>query len=102
MTDGLRLARALAVRGEAELAMGQTGRAIASVERSLALHGPTPASLHELGYAKYVLARALWQRGGQRRRAVSLAQEAYHALESGGSAEPNIRLVRRWLELHRR
>jgi tetratricopeptide (TPR) repeat protein len=76
--------RALVCLGEAEVALGNPARAVTYLEQAVAalpaiLRGSKQgAGVEELvpARARFALARAVWQGGGDRRRAIELAEQA--------------------------
>jgi tetratricopeptide (TPR) repeat protein len=88
------------LRGEIALKRGHAAEAVPLLERALAdkqLRAGTPRGTAELS-----LARALWQTGGSKRRAQSLAEEA--RAELGRESPPDPLLVaeaQAWLAQHR-
>lgn len=74
--DHPHISRPLARMGRARLGLGDWERAIPELERALGLaekRGAPPGTLEE---ARFALARALWNRKGDRARAVELATHA--------------------------
>jgi tetratricopeptide (TPR) repeat protein len=104
--DGTRpLAWALTGIGEDLLALGRAPEAIAPLERALAVREGAPVVPAELGASRFALARALWEGGGDRARAVSLAVGARSALaplaaRHGGWIQRSLDEVDRWLAAH--
>jgi tetratricopeptide (TPR) repeat protein/predicted Ser/Thr protein kinase len=67
--------------GRARLALGEPAAAVPLLERALALWESTgAASAHDLATDRFALARALWESGRDRRRALDLARLARDGL----------------------
>ncbi|MGN6105564.1 MAG: protein kinase domain-containing protein, partial [Kofleriaceae bacterium] len=93
-------------RGEAELAIGNARAAVASLERGFALWAEHRIEPHLAPTARFALARALWQTGGDRARARALATQARDEYRTTqGSWTPHVDQVvgevTAWLESHR-
>ncbi|HVS04048.1 MAG TPA: serine/threonine-protein kinase [Thermoanaerobaculia bacterium] len=81
---------ALAARGigDALVGLGRAAEAQQYLEQALALRPPGAGMPADRPLLQFSLARALWEGGGSRRRALALAQEARQALrELDGEAE---------------
>jgi tetratricopeptide (TPR) repeat protein/tRNA A-37 threonylcarbamoyl transferase component Bud32 len=83
--DSSALARTTLQIGEAQLAMGKYKAAVPPLERTIALlDRASPAMPLMLGSARFGLARALWDGGGDRSRARRLAEQALDAKRTAG------------------
>ena len=73
--------------------------AIAPAERALALREAVGVKIHPVTIAqnRFYLARALWDGGGDRTRAIQLARQAREALAKAGYADDQ-REVEAWLK----
>jgi serine/threonine-protein kinase len=92
----LSIADPLTALGECELDMRKPGEALAHLERASALrgdHGGGPVAVAE---TRFGLARALWDTGGDRHRAVTLATRALDAAHYGTDRAS----VKAWLASH--
>lgn len=88
----LDLAYPLASLGEARFHMGRVEQAIEPLEQALGLlEGDAEAALRTSVIA--LLAQALWDGGGDRKRALALAAEAHQALTAGGEPVEGLRLA---------
>ncbi|HTE52989.1 MAG TPA: tetratricopeptide repeat protein [Kofleriaceae bacterium] len=96
------LAPLLAGLGEAELLTGDAAAAVTTLERSLAVWGESKVAAHLIPNTRYALARAVWQSGGDRRRARALAEQAREEyLANRGPWLPKADEVAAWLKAHR-
>ena len=84
---------------EAYLDLGRAREAIAPAERALALREAVGVKIHPVTIAqnRFYLARALWDGGGDRTRAIQLARQAREALAKAGYADDQ-REVEAWLK----
>jgi tetratricopeptide (TPR) repeat protein len=100
------LAAALLGLGEAQRRLGHPAEALAPLERALALREAARASALELATARFVLARALWDAGGEARRARAegLAETATQQLaEPQGVEAERLRVqLEAWRAAHAR
>jgi tetratricopeptide (TPR) repeat protein/tRNA A-37 threonylcarbamoyl transferase component Bud32 len=87
-----RLADALALRGEALLALSRPAEAVPVLERAVPLHDDRDPAGIEL-----LLARALWDADGDRGRALALARRAADEAPRGQATE---RRARAWIAGH--
>jgi tetratricopeptide (TPR) repeat protein len=89
-------AYALSDLGRAYLGVGKPDKALPLLEEALAARagGETP----ELAETRFLLARALWDGGGDRARAIELAEAAMPKLDAGGAADLD---VKKWLAARR-
>ncbi len=96
-------AYALSSLGAGLLRARRFGEAVAPLQRAVALRTEHPTAPGELAYSQFLLAQALWNGGGDRRRARELAEEARagYAGVDGGDRDAVAR-VDRWLAAHRR
>jgi tetratricopeptide (TPR) repeat protein len=94
-----RIARALTILGHAQLDLHRVEPALASLESALEMTSLRP---YERPEVQFLMARALWERGRDRRRARALADEARRAFVSLGRAhEPSVAEIDAWLARHR-
>ncbi len=94
-----RLVGGLLDLGHYQIDTKQPALAVASAERALAILGKRPADAapHEIGEAKYILARALWDaKPAERARAHKLAKEAVGAPMN----EDLVKGLADWLKMH--
>ncbi len=70
------IGEALLGQGEDLLALARAREAIAPLERSLAIRATPDADPEDRAFSSFALARALWDGGGERSRALSLARDA--------------------------
>jgi len=95
---GPELAPLLSGLGEAQLLTSDAAVAVDTLERALAAWGDFRVAGHLLPSAKFALARALWDSGGDRNRARTLAQEAHaEFLANKGPWQPRADRVAQWL-----
>jgi serine/threonine-protein kinase len=88
-------------RGEALRRLGRTGDAVVDLERSLSIQAKRKGINHEdRGITRFALARALWTRRGQRKRALTMAREAESEFVAGSRTRQAAE-VKRWLSTHR-
>jgi serine/threonine protein kinase len=98
---GPELAPLLAGLGEAELLTGEPSAAVGTLERALAAWGDSQITPHLIPTAKFALARALWEAGGDRPRARSIAEDARAGfLANKGPWLPKAEEVAAWLKSH--
>jgi tetratricopeptide (TPR) repeat protein len=84
--ENIPLAWPLTGEGEDLVALGRAREAIAPLERAVALREGSPAAIAEIAASRFALARALWEGGGDRARALSLAEEARAAIAPAAAA----------------
>ncbi|CAN5235267.1 hypothetical protein BH11MYX1_BH11MYX1_07650 [soil metagenome] len=80
---------------------GQPGRAIPPLENALAYYEAHRINPYDNGLAHLALARALWEQGHDRKRAIAMAKAARDDLaeaKSGRNLEPIRAEVARWLQ----
>jgi len=88
----------LAPIGEAHLNLGQPLEAKPVLERACKLLQSSEGDPSNLAWARFLLARALWESGSDRERAISLAQQAHAAfIEAGRGPTQNSRQLSVWL-----
>ncbi len=95
------LADTLQAMGDAYRRKGELARAVPILERALAIRKAGAAGPAELSMTEYPLARALWDAGKDRARALRLAEEAAHNYGAAGDRE-GVDIVRKWLAAHPR
>ena len=94
-----RIARALTILGHAQLELHHLDAALASLESALAMASIRPYERPEL---QFLIARALWDAGRDRRRARALADEARRGFaELGAGHEKSVAEIDAWLARHR-
>jgi tetratricopeptide (TPR) repeat protein len=91
----------LGYAGRAQLGLSRPKLALAPAERALAIADKGDADPADVAAARYVLARALVESGGDRKRALGLADQAQAALaklahEAGGQYVPRLAEVEAW------
>jgi tetratricopeptide (TPR) repeat protein len=97
--DHPRVLGATAGVGLCELELGRAEEAIAALEAALVHDGEGA----EWARRRFALARALIMRGGDRDRALSLAQDALSDLRDAGSeADADVAAIDAWLARHYR
>jgi serine/threonine-protein kinase len=94
--NDLTLAGPLTALGECELAQGKAGEAVAVLERAAALRGDHGGGPIHVAETRFALARALWDSGGDRRRAVTLATQARDGARHGHDRAG----IEAWLAAH--
>ncbi|HEY3571423.1 MAG TPA: serine/threonine-protein kinase [Thermoanaerobaculia bacterium] len=67
--------------------LGRAAEAIAPAERAVALFGKGQGDPHDLNEARFFLASALWDGGGDRARAAQLARQARAGLQTVGARD---------------
>jgi eukaryotic-like serine/threonine-protein kinase len=93
------VASALAALGNVRRGEGRLPEAIAALERSLAIREARETPHEDLGESRFFLARALWDGGGDRTRARSLARLAAEDFGAVGSGTADARAeVEAWLQ----
>jgi len=94
------LTYALTCQAEALVGLGRAAEAVPLAERAVKLLGPKPVA-SEIAEAELALASALWDGGGDRRRAVELGRAAVADYERGGEARRG-KQATGWLAAHER
>jgi tetratricopeptide (TPR) repeat protein/tRNA A-37 threonylcarbamoyl transferase component Bud32 len=98
--DHTRTIDVLQLLGEALVELGRPSEAIAPLERALAAGDTSPGEPNDGGYSRFSLARALWNSGGDRARAVKLAEQA-EAIFADDEDDAATRVaIREWLASH--
>ena len=82
--DHIAVAYLLTALGQCDLASGDHATAVARLERALVIRSANPEDPAKLARTQFLLARALWQTGDQR-RAVALANTVRAAYAAGGT-----------------
>lgn len=96
-----RVAQTLGMLGEALLGGGQLREARETLERAVTLSTRVELPPHDVGRARYALARVLWPSHEERPRALLLAREAQEAYaRSAPIFGPRAREVQSWLSAH--
>jgi eukaryotic-like serine/threonine-protein kinase len=92
----------LITTGRCLVDLGRPAAAIAPLERALVIRSGAKATPAELATPAFQLARALWDAGTGRRRAVELARQARASLDqTGASHERDRATLDTWLAQHR-
>jgi len=78
-------AHALTCVGEAQLGSKAPRAALAPLRRALALRESQAGDAAEIARTRFALARALWETGGDRRRAVALAEQSRDGYAAAGA-----------------
>jgi tetratricopeptide (TPR) repeat protein len=86
--------------GVASLGQGRAHEAIPLLESALAMREAHEIDATLVAQTRFILARALWDGGGDRRRALSLAATARQTFAAKGRA-PRARDVASWLAAHK-
>ncbi|MFL5357743.1 tetratricopeptide repeat protein [Archangium sp.] len=96
-----RVVQTLGMLGQALVEGGQLREARETLERAVTLSTRVELPPHDVGRARFALARVLWQSPGERPRALSLAREAQAAYaRSAPVYAPRVREVQSWLSAH--
>ncbi|HYO73901.1 MAG TPA: serine/threonine-protein kinase, partial [Archangium sp.] len=96
-----RVAQTLGMLGEALMEGGQPREARETLERAVTLSSRVQLPPHDVGRARFALARLLWRSPEERPRALSLAREAQAAYaRSAPVYAPRVREVQSWLSAH--
>jgi hypothetical protein len=98
-------ANPLSGMGKDLLMLGRPAEAIAPLERAEALRATLEAQ-PPVAETRFMLARALWEGGGDKRRARALAEQARQdvlpeATRFGGSLRTGLDAIDEWLATHR-
>lgn len=84
------------------LAVGRPTEALDAAQRAVDIRERAGVSAAELATSQFVLARALWARGSERPRALSVAREAAQRFEAAGpGARKELAEVSAWLDVRR-
>jgi eukaryotic-like serine/threonine-protein kinase len=83
-SEHVRLAEPLMGIGRAQMMAGRADAAVPSLERALALREAADGESTDLAVTKSILARALWESGGERTRSRELAEQARAVLAQAG------------------
>ena len=95
------LAQALTTRWRAEIGLGRAGAAIAPLERALAIRASAHEAPSPTARTRFALARALFEGGGDRRRALDEGGRAKDESVAGGERSVRDRHeVEAWLAKH--
>jgi tetratricopeptide (TPR) repeat protein/predicted Ser/Thr protein kinase len=94
------LAYPLTGLGRALILEGRAGEAIAPLNRALALRVAAKDARVRLGETRFALARALWDAGGDRKRAHALGTAARDDFASPPARPEKTREIDGWLERH--
>ncbi len=90
----------LSVLGKCYLETKQADQAVVVLERAVAIQQKHPADEFNLIWSRFYLAQSLMLTGGDKRRAIELAQLAYQGLlQIAESRRGGIEQIRQWLEL---
>lgn len=96
--EHLDVAASLASVARAELEVGRPAQALESLERAWSLREPTALDPGRRGETAFWLARALWEAGGDRGRALRLAQRARELVAaSEGAGRRELPAIDAWL-----
>ena len=98
--DHLIVAHVTVERGDVLRALGRAGEAVPSLERALAIREAAHARGEDLAAARFALARALWEAGGDRTRARGLALAAQAAAAQAPGIEEARAEIATWLASH--
>ena len=98
--DHLYLSYALTGLGETELDTGQPKAAALNLERALRIREHQELDPIQVAETRFALARALWQAGGDRSRARTLATQARAAYATQPLFAPKLRPIDDWLATH--
>jgi tetratricopeptide (TPR) repeat protein len=99
--DSANLGYPLTGLGESYLRDHQPTAAVAPLQRALAIRQARESDKSLLADTSFALARALWDGGGDRRRALALAEQARNAYGQQAFLHPKLEAVRLWLGAHR-
>ncbi|MFH0901838.1 MAG: serine/threonine-protein kinase [Pseudomonadota bacterium] len=95
------LADYLATLGEIYLGGERPNSAIEPLERALLLPSSSGIGYDERSLVRFYLARALWDTGQDRNRAIELAGKARDGLKQAGIRPSKLRQVESWLSTHK-
>jgi len=98
--DHVQTAEALEALGQARIGLHDATGAVAVLERAYAIFEKLHEYPSERGECAFALARALWDSGGDRARALELAAKARSLCAENGQAAATLAEVERWLALH--
>jgi tetratricopeptide (TPR) repeat protein len=98
--DHAQTAAALEGLGQARIGLHDAKGAVAVLERAYALLEKLHENPTERGECAFELARALWDSGGDRARALRLAEEARSLCAENGQAAATLKEVERWQAAH--
>jgi tetratricopeptide (TPR) repeat protein len=91
------LASDLLGMGRAWLARHEPARAVPVLESAVRLREPDPSGSAELAQARFALAQALWESGGDRARGLALAAQAHDGLAGAGPRyQEELRRLDQW------
>jgi serine/threonine protein kinase len=99
--DGRYVAYPLLVAGLADLGMGRVAEALPILERATRIRDAAESLPHRRAEVRFALARALWEAGHERARAVALAERAreeYEGSPSTPATRRELAAIERWLE----
>ena len=80
---------------------GQPKAALPLLERAALLAAKTPGERFDLARARFLLAQALWDGGGDRKEAAALAAQALEGFARGPGDDRWRKDVERWRAAHR-
>jgi tetratricopeptide (TPR) repeat protein len=86
--------------GASYLGQDEPEPALAPLERALAIREKSGAEPSQIGETRFLLARALWDSGRDRARAVTLAQAAKAAYGDKAPWRDKVEAIDRWLAQH--
>ena len=98
--DHVQTAEALEGLGVARLGLHDATGAVTVLERSYAIFEKLDENPTERGECAFHLARALWDSGGDRARALELAEKARSLCAESGQAAATLEEVQRWQAAH--
>ncbi|HEY8925603.1 MAG TPA: tetratricopeptide repeat protein, partial [Polyangia bacterium] len=98
--DHAYLAYPLTGLGVASSKLGRFSEAVPPLERALRIRESREPNQLQVADTRFALARALWASGGDRARAVQLAEAARAFYESGEATPPAAAEARAWLATH--
>jgi len=100
-SDDIGLVSPLEAHARCELSAGRASAAVAAAERAIAIGEAAGKDPVLIAQVEFVLARALWAAGGDRRRAVALGRAAHATLANGPDGDPREAAVAaHWLRAH--
>jgi tetratricopeptide (TPR) repeat protein len=84
--------------GETYIELQQPEKAIENLERALTIRTAKRVAARDLAATHFTLARALWRAGRERRRAITLAEQARDGFrEAGDAGKEPLSQVEKWL-----